>query len=256
MEVWEYENPISIKDEIPVDENSEMLIAHKATEPKNKRRTFDELSNEEQEQRLNKMKSQRLKAKHNLLRIVDCNYCKKTSFLTLTVKENIKDRETFNNMFKAFIKRFYYHVYKTKKSKLKYIACLEQQKRGAYHAHLLLFDVPFIPHKKLLEIWGHGGVTINNLQHLDDVSNTGRYVAKYMEKGIGQELLDSFGKKSYYASRNLKRPTEIKTTNSSDFEIDEANVLYENSYSSKVYRNGKFIDNPVTYKKIKIDKGG
>ena len=32
---------------------------------------------------------------------------------------------------------------------------------------------------------GQGAVRINKLNKLDDSSNAGRYVAKYMEKGIG-----------------------------------------------------------------------
>jgi hypothetical protein len=68
-----------------------------------------------------------------------------------------------------------------------YISVLERQKRGAWHAHILLFNFPYVPHKDLLRIWGHGAVRINKLDSLDDSSNAGRYVAKYMEKGIGQE---------------------------------------------------------------------
>ena len=38
------------------------------------------------------------------------------------------------------------------KSQLKYIAVLEKQKREAWHAYILPFRVPYIPHSQLLEL--------------------------------------------------------------------------------------------------------
>lgn len=144
IEIWEYEKPIFSKGK-SINTNTE-------SKEKSKRRTFDELTPEEQEQRLERMKKTRLDAKWNLLRLVDCNFDDMTSFLTLTTKENISDRNHFKDLLKTFIKRFNYHIFKTKKSQLRYIAVLEKQKRGAWHAHILLFSVPYIPHKQLLEL--------------------------------------------------------------------------------------------------------
>ncbi|MDU1847136.1 MAG: Rep protein [Niallia nealsonii] len=249
-EIWEYGKPIFIQDELVEECTTEQ--PEKTDKEKTKRRTFDELSEDEQQERLNRMNKTRLEAKWKLLRIVDCNFCDKTSFLTLTTKENIQDRDEFNSKLKTFIKRFNYHVLNTKKSKLKYIAVLERQKRYAWHSHLLLFGVPYIPHDKLLKLWGHGAVRINKLNHLDDSSNAGRYVVKYMEKGIGQELLESFGKKAYLSSRNLKRPEESKIFLKDKLEFDSSAILYETEYNSKIYRDGRLVDNPVRYRKIKV----
>ena len=118
------------------------------------------------------MKKTRLEAKWNLLRLVDCNYDDNTSFLTLTTKENISDRNHFKDLLKTFIKRFNYHIFNTKKSKLKYLTVLEKQKRGAWHAHILLFSVPYVPHRQLLELWGHGAVRINKVD-VDSKENRG-----------------------------------------------------------------------------------
>lgn len=246
VEIWEYEKPIFTKGKAnSVDE----------TKPNSKRRTFDELTEEEQKERLERMSKTRLDAKWRLLRIVDCNYDDRTSFLTLTTKENIQDRDEFNNILKTFIKRFNYHVFNTKKSKLKYLAVLERQKRKAWHAHILLFGVPYVPHDKLLNLWGHGGVRINKVD-VDSKENRGRYVTKYFEKGIGQELLESFGKKAYLSSRNLQRPEESKLLLEDKLEFDNSSILYETEYVSKIYKDGQFVDNPVKYKKIKISVEG
>lgn len=249
IEFWEYGKIIHSQNEI-ADVND--CVDETDNKNKTKRRTFDELSEEEQSERIQRMNRTRLEAKWRLLRIVDSNFDDKTSFLTLTTKENIQNRDEFNNLFKSFIKRFNYHVFNTKKRKLKYIAVLEKQKRGAWHAHILLFQVPYVPHALLLKLWGLGAVRINKLNHLDDSSNAGRYVVKYMEKGIGQELLESFGKKSYLSSRNLKKPQETKIYSEDKLEFDDSDVLYSTEYVSKVYRDGRLIDNPVRYRKIKL----
>lgn len=67
---------------------------------------------------------------------------------------------------------------------------------------MIIFDIKFIDINKLKEVWGHGFVWINKLDNLDSSSNAGRYIAKYMEKGIGEELLETKGKKGYYCSCN------------------------------------------------------
>jgi len=248
-EIWEYEKPIYIQDKFIEDCTTDKV--DEMDKEKQKRRNFEELSEYEQQERLIRMSKTRLEAKWRLLRIIDSNFDNKTSFLTLTTKNNIQDRDEFCTKLKTFIKRFNYHVFNTKKSKLKYLAVLERQKRGSWHAHIMLFSVPYVPHKELLDVWGHGAVRINKLDHLDDSSNAGRYVAKYMEKGIGQELLESFGKKSYLSSRNLKKTEENKIYLKEKLDFDDSVVLYETKYTSKIYRDGRLIDNPVRYLKIK-----
>lgn len=244
IEVYEYEKPIS------------SYSTPKREKKIRERRSFDELEDDEQLERLKRMATTRLNTKHELIRLIDSNVDDRTSFLTLTTKKNIKSREVFNEMFKKFITRFNYNFLNTKKRKLKYIATLEQQERGAYHAHVLLFDIGFLEHKKLTEVWGHGFVWINKLDKLDDVSNVGRYVAKYMEKSIGQELLENYGKKAYYSSHNLNKPMVSKMLTEDDLDsiIKYSDVVYSNEYIGKYFKDGQYYDNPVKYKKIKISK--
>lgn len=239
IEVYEYEFPIVSDFEITNRKKKESI------------KDFDDLDKDEKELKLKRLARTREQAKWNLIRLVDVNFDNKTSFLTLTTKENIKDRSLFNNMFDKFMTRLNYHVLGTKKRLIKYVAVLERQKRGAWHVHLLLFSFPYVPHSKLLKIWGHGAARINKIHELDDASNAGRYVAKYMEKGMAQELLESMGKKSYYASRNLKKVEEIKVLSHEKLFKDQQ-VVYESSYNSKVYKNGKLVNNKVRYKKIKL----
>ena len=118
----------------------------------------------------------------------------------------------------------------------------------------MLFDFPFIPQHDLVKVWKIGGVWINKID-VDSKSSRGRYVSKYFEKGIGQELLESYGKKSFYSSRNLKKPEVLKFVTFEDTEniIKHNEVLYETEYSGKIFKNGELLENRIKYKKIKID---
>lgn len=243
IEIWEYEKAIFT--------NRKPKEFANESEPR-KRRTFEELTEKEQRKRLQRMKQTRLNAKWKLLRLVDCNFNDNTSFLTLTTKENIQDRNKFKNLLKTFIKRFNYNIFQTKKNQLKYIAVLEKQKRDAWHAHILLFDVPYIPHNQLLKLWGHGAVRINKVD-VDSKDNRGRYVTKYFEKGIGQELLENFGKHPYLSSNNLKQPIINTNYVPFDYKFSNEEIVYESEYNSKIYIGGEYIDNNVKYKKIKLN---
>lgn len=246
IEIYEYEKVIFTQDE-----------NIKNTEPKKerkKKRNFDELSTEEQNERLERISKTRKNSRFEVMRLVDTNFDKRTSFLTLTTKENIQDRNQFNLLFNKFIKRLNYKIFKSKKQQLHYLAVLEKQRRRAYHAHIMLFDFPFIPQSDLVRIWGLGGVWINKID-VDSKENRGRYVSKYFEKGIGQELLESYGKKSFYSSRNLKKPEVLKFVTFEETEniIKHNEVLYETEYSGKIFKNGELLENRIKYKKIKID---
>ncbi|MCW6665518.1 Rep protein [Aerococcaceae bacterium NML191219] len=248
LEIWEYSSPIFSSD------NTEIHTLQDNINKKQKRRTFDELTAEEKDERLKRLSKTRKNAKWKLQRLIDSNFDDRTNFLTLTTKANIQDRTEFNTIFDKFLKRLNYYIYHSKKRQLRYIAVLERQKRGAWHAHVLLFSFPYVPHKELLSIWRHGAVRINKLDSLDDSSNAGRYVAKYMEKGIGQELLESLGQKAFYSSRTLKKPEEIKLLTNEKIEnlIQTDVILYESTYNSKIFRKGHLVNNEVKYRKVKL----
>ncbi|MCJ1779116.1 rolling circle replication-associated protein [Mammaliicoccus sciuri] len=239
IEIYEYEYPIVSDFEVSNKKNKESNL------------DFDELNSDEKDLKLKRLARTRQRAKWNLVRLVDVNFDNRTSFLTLTTKENVTNRSKFNNMFDKFVTRLNYHVLGTKKRQIKYIAVLEKQKRGAWHVHMMLFNISFVAHSKLLKIWRHGAVRINKIHEIDDAANAGIYVAKYMEKGMSQELLESMGKKSYYSSRNLKKVEEYKVLSDENF-FEKQQVVYETNYNSKAYKNGKLINNKVKYKKIKL----
>lgn len=161
-------------------------------------------------------------------------------FLTLTFADNITDLEYANAEFMKFTKRFNYHVTGQKKAVLKYVAVVEFQKRGAVHYHVIYFNLPYTPNDEIREIWGHGFVKINAIEH---VTNVGAYVCKYMGKTFEDEKArHDKHRKRYFASRGLYKPVERAITDEKElselvarlaqFKVFEAE--FENDYVGKI----------------------
>ena len=96
-------------------------------------------------------------------------------WITLTYAEDMTDQKKLYNDFKNFIQKF-----KPFYSFNRYIICVEPQRRGAWHIHLLLgfpTEAPFIPNDILARTWGHGFV---KARKLDNVDNVGAYLTAYL----------------------------------------------------------------------------
>jgi len=88
-----------------------------------------------------------------------------------------------------------------------------------------LFNLPFIKNHQLREIWGNGFVKINKI---DNVTNLGSYVAKYMSKeNERDERL--WGEKMYFSSRGLEKPIEF--TKKEEVQAIEVTLLAGQSLS-------------------------
>lgn len=169
-----------------------------------KRRDFDELSTLEQMQSIRRKERYYRDKIFYIRRLVDCNYDDKSSFLTITFKENITDVKLAHNEFEKFMKRLKRYL---KRTKVKYIATWERQKRGAVHYHIILFDVPFMDVNKLEEIWGNGFVKINQIAKSVKQWEIGVYLTKYFVKDIDKKERYS---NAYSKSRGLIEPNEYK----------------------------------------------
>lgn len=165
------------------------------------------------------------RTKQTIRQLVNTNYCpNKSSFLTLTFKENITDYDVAF----SFWKRFKQKVERKYNLKLSYLGVVEFQERGAIHFHICLFNVPFLKHSELYEIWtstcGAGGVYIEKIG-ANQADNVGAYITKYLSK----DMVDFFdneykGKKRYFKSRNLKEPEVVKM----DMSYQEQREYYNN----------------------------
>lgn len=96
-------------------------------------------------------------------------------WITLTYAQNVTDQKKVYNDFKNFLRKLkpFYDFNR-------YIICIEPQRRGAWHIHLLLgfpTEAPFIPNDILARTWGHGFVRV---MKLDNVDNVGAYLTAYL----------------------------------------------------------------------------
>ena len=97
LEIYEYEKSI-------LSQGKDRLEDTEIKEKRNPKRKFDELTQEEQDERLKRISKTRKNSRFEVMRIIDTNFDSKTSFLTLSTKENIQDRNQFNLLFDKFIK--------------------------------------------------------------------------------------------------------------------------------------------------------
>lgn len=176
------------------------------------------------------------RAKRDLRRKINANSGELKKFITLTFKENETNLDYCNYEFKKFIERLKYWNKRVKGKPLKYVCVVEFQKRGAVHYHLLA-NLKYISNDDLKRLWGNGFVKINRV---DRVDNVGAYVVKYMQKDMSDKRLE--GRKSYFTSRNLKKPleyTEIKKVDEIAAHLLEGikpcyETSFDNDYTGKV----------------------
>ena len=146
------------------------------------------------------------RTKTKIRRLVNSN-SNLRKFLTLTSK--ITDVKESNYCFNLFTQRL-----KKRFPEFKYIAIIEFQKDidffgkkkingGAVHYHLLC-NLRYVKSKQLQDIWTHGFIKIKKV---NTTKNLGFYLCKYLPKDMSDKRL--FGKKKYFCSRDLKRPTEL-----------------------------------------------
>lgn len=112
-------------------------------------------------------------------------------FVTLTYRENITSRDTAVADVTRFLRSLRV-IYPG----IAYVYVLERQKRGAFHAHMVIFNVSFIPFQALESIWTFGYTNVKRLQ--DET-----HIANYLSKYISKDETYAVGKRRYSRSKNL-----------------------------------------------------
>jgi len=146
-------------------------------------------------------------------------------FLTVTFRENKTDLSEANYELKKFLKKLNYHYVPT--NGLKYLAVPEKQKRGSWHYHLVLFNLPYVGdlYRTTRILWGHGSI---DYQRISDTQGAIRYIAKYISKRrnrIGE-------RKSYFTSRGLLKPTIARTEEAEQI-ASCGKLLYEKAFTNE-----------------------
>lgn len=147
------------------------------------------------------------KALKTVRRLIECNFEKKYSFITLTFKEPITDLNEANRDLKRFFERLRYQLGKLNHEPLKYIAVAEvQQKREvpAIHFHLVTNltkskDIELV--ERQWESNGHCNVRLRKSTHRNNMRIT-YYLLKQKHPYSGVPL----GGNLYKTSRGLEKP--------------------------------------------------
>lgn len=184
------------------------------------------------------------RARTELRRIVNSNVGQygnefTVKFVTLTFAENITELSQANYEFKKFIKRLNYAMFGSKIANLRYSVVPEFQKRGAVHYHVIFYNLPYLKANYLAEIWGHGFIKVNKI---DNVTNVGSYVCKYMQEDISDKRLE--GKKSYFNSKGLFKPeeiTDIKKVASLVEMLPSSKKIFESNFNNEYLGNIHYI---------------
>ena len=134
-------------------------------------------------------------------------------FMTFTFQENMQDIIEANSRFHDFIRRLNHELLYTRKAVLKYSWVIEVQERGAFHYHIVVYNLPFI--EKLIErlyaIWNEveKNGSVNFRSKMKDVRNVGAYVTKYMSKDFTRSDLPK-GFHLYNNANHLRKPEVLK----------------------------------------------
>lgn len=156
------------------------------------------------------------RTRNEIKNIIDSNINKYSKFITLTFKEDIKDREIALDRFKNFTKRYKYHYGES----LKYLGVMELQNgsvrhgktketaRNVWHFHIVVFNERKLNLKEFdRDIWQNGHC---NTKKIDSTDNIGRYLMKYITKEQAymedNKILIGLHKKNILRSQGLKKP--------------------------------------------------
>jgi hypothetical protein len=124
------------------------------------------------------------------------------ALVTLTYRENMQDAKKLYNDVRYFIAK----IERICNCTLAYMAVMEPQERGAWHAHILWRRKDgakfFVNQKIMMDAWGHGGV---NVKRLKSVDNVGAYLAGYLNKAIRSHWYPP-GFNFYRCTQDLRRP--------------------------------------------------
>lgn len=97
--------------------------------------------------------------------------------VTLTYAENMTDHKRLSHDLDIFLKRA-----KRKLGEIKYIAAVEPQGRGAWHAHILVKQMTshytYWPAEEVARLWEHGQII--DVRRLRAVNNVGAYLSAYL----------------------------------------------------------------------------
>lgn len=161
------------------------------------------------------------KSFNRLKSIINANYesPKTVKYVTLTYARNMQCNDRIRHDMQKFLRKMHRRY-----GKFEYIYVKEQQARGAWHMHMILFfpppEAPYMSNNDeshdVRDMWGHGFVNVQGFG--DNINNLGNYLCAYLtddeetsKKGARLANYES-GIRLYNCSRGISRPSESSMT--------------------------------------------
>lgn len=133
------------------------------------------------------------RAKNKIKYLIHANTTAVTPiFVTLTYRDNVQDRSRAQTDIHAFFRKL-----RALYPGIQYLYVFEKQRRGAYHAHMVIFTHSFIPFETLENCWTFGST---NVRRIRDTTHIANYLGKYLSKEDRTDL----GTRQYSRSKNLR----------------------------------------------------
>lgn len=161
-------------------------------------------------------------------------------WVTLTYAENMRDLKRLHSDTKAFNRRLRKIV-----GHYEYIEAVEPQKRGAWHAHMIMiFDhrAPFVPNETVRNAWKQGFVNVKAVSNVDDV---GAYLSAYLTDLEMDESQDSTAYSDDCKVVEKVVPDDEGKMVSKKFIKGARLYLYPSGMN--IYRRSKGIKDPEVY---------
>jgi hypothetical protein len=166
-------------------------------------------------------------------------------FMTFTFRQNLTDIIEANRRFHNFILRLNQELLLSKKSILKYSYVIEVQERGAFHFHMVVYNLPYIDNliQRLYYLWNaeEQNGSANYKSNMKDVRNVGAYVTKYMSKDFTRGDIPK-GYHLYNNANHLIKP-DVLVCGEGDERQGEVLEMIKNLEKQKLLfaRNGEKI---------------
>ena len=184
------------------------------------------------------------------IRLIELNFTEKDFFTTLTYDDAHlpSTREEAGKCIKSFIRKVNYRLKKAGLPNALYIYTTEKPENGRWHHHIVLSAG--LNADEVMRCWPFGAV--NKIDHLKREQNGFEKIGNYISKEFNEN-----GKKTWVASRGLKRPQERVFHDSVSRKevyrtVDDKTELYKalkEKYGSMGYkiRSVNVTTNPVNH---------
>lgn len=182
-----------------------------------------------------------------LSKLIDANFelYKSTLTFTLTYAENMTDTKQLHLDWKLFWKNLQYNLGEDVASE--YIVAFEPQARGAWHAHVCVFQKKkrFVRSETLAKIWKNGFVKIS--KRPKDLDSLGRYLTAYLSDVPANDLKEIvLGMTNEQRKNLLTQKFEVETKEGHQFIKGARMLLYPARF--RFFRWSRGIKQPVEKK--------